>query len=37
MGGSVQLGALASQLKVSFEGLEARDQVSNEIFQVRTL
>lgn len=33
VGGSVQLGALASQLKILFEGLEARDQVSIEVFQ----
>lgn len=32
VGGSVQLGALASQLKVLFEGLEARDQVNVEVF-----
>lgn len=32
VGGSVQLGALASQLKVLFESLEARDQVNVEVF-----
>lgn len=33
VGGSIQLGALASQLKILFEGLEARDHVSVEVFQ----
>ncbi|KIR64125.1 hypothetical protein I312_103936 [Cryptococcus bacillisporus CA1280] len=31
VGGSIQLGALASQLKILFEGLEARDQIINSI------